>query len=256
MSRDNTALLPIRRDGHVVTMTLNRPEVRNAVNHALLEQLDAALDELQRDPPRILILGATAPGFCAGIDLKESRNATAEFAHARVTLMHRVLDKLRRFPAPVITAIDGVCAGLGTELAISGDLRIASPTSRFGYPEPRVAVPSPAFHLVNLVGLSRAQDLLLTARWMGADEAERVGLVSRIAVDVDAAARELADVVARLAPVSLSLTKENLSLSVRIGVEAATRHHIDGVTSAAWSRDRAEALAAFAERREPTFTGA
>ena len=166
--------------------------------------------------------------------------------------MHRVLDKLRRFPSPVITAIDGVCAGLGTELAISGDLRVASPGSRFGYPGPRVAVPSPAHHLVALV---RAQDLLLTARWMGADEGERIGLVSRVADDVDIAARELAAEVAKLSPISLMLTKENMSLSIHAGVEAASRHHIDGVTSAAWTSGRAEALAAFAERREPSFTG-
>ncbi|HMM40458.1 MAG TPA: enoyl-CoA hydratase/isomerase family protein [Thermomicrobiales bacterium] len=247
--------LLIASDGQVVTWTLNRPAVRNAVNLALLQRLDAELDALRREPPRVLILGATAPGFSAGIDLKESRGASAEFAHQRVTLMHRVLDKLRRFPSPVITAIDGVCAGLGTELAISGDLRVASPGSRFGYPEPRVAVPSPAHHLVALVGLARAQDLLLTARWMGADEGERIGLVSRVADDVDIAARELAAEVAKLSPISLMLTKENMSLSIHAGVEAASRHHIDGVTSAAWTSDRAEALAAFAERREPSFTG-
>ncbi len=247
--------LLVEADGDITIWSLNRPAVRNAVNLALLERLDVELDALRHDRPRVLILRATAPGFCAGIDLKESRGATAEFAHARVTLMHRVLDKLRRFPSPVITAIDGVCAGLGTELAISGDLRIASPASRFSYPEPKVAVPSPAHHLIALVGLARAQDLLLTARWMGAAEAERIGLVSQIADDVDAAARELAAEVAKLAPISLLLTKENMSLSVHAGAEAASRHHIDGVTSAAWTSDRAEALAAFAERREPSFTG-
>lgn len=247
--------LRVETDGEVVIWTLNRPAVRNAVNFALLHRLDGELDALRRDPPRVLILGAAPPGFSAGIDLKESRGATAEFAHARVTLMHRVLEKLRRFPSPVITAIDGVCAGLGTELAISGDLRVASPSSRFSYPEPRVAVPSPAHYLIALVGLARAQDLLLTARWLDAAEAERIGLVTRVVDSPDEAARELATEVAKLAPLSIMLTKENLSLSIHAGAEAASRHHIDGVTSAAWTNDRAEALAAFAERREPSFTG-
>ncbi|HQZ88862.1 MAG TPA: enoyl-CoA hydratase/isomerase family protein [Thermomicrobiales bacterium] len=254
MNATESSLL-VAADGDIVTWTLNRPAVRNAVNLALLELLDAELDALRRNPPRVLILGATAPGFCAGIDLKESRDASAEFAHVRVTLMHQVLDKLRRFPSPVITAIDGACAGLGAELAISGDLRVASPTSRFGYPEPRVAVPSPSHHLISLVGLARAQDLLLTARWVPAPEAESFGIVSRIAVDADTAAQELAAQVAKLAPRSLMLTKENMNLSIRAGAEAASRHHIDGVTSSAWTSDRAEALAAFAERREPSFTG-
>jgi len=239
----------------IVTWTLNRPAVRNAVNLALLERLDAELDALKQNPPRVLILGATAPGFCAGIDLKESHGATADFAHKRVALMHGVLDKLRRFPCPVITAIDGACAGLGAEIAISADLRVASPSSRIGYPEPRVAVPSPAFHLVALVGMARAQDLLLTARWVEAEEALRMGIFSRIAEDPDEAALALARQVAKLSPTSLTLTKHNIYLSLNQGVAAASHHHIDGVTSAAWTSDRAEALAAFAEKREPTFTG-
>lgn len=252
---EHDASLLMEQSGAIAVWTINRPAVRNAVNLALLERLDAELDALARNPPRVLILGATAPGFCAGIDLKESRDATAEFAHTRVALMHRVLNKLRRFPSPVITAIDGACAGLGTEIAISGDLRVATPASRFSYPEPKVAVPSPAHHLVALVGLSRAQDLLLTARWMGAAEAERVGLVTRVVEDADAAARELAAEVARLSPRSLVLTKENVYLSLDAGGDAASHHHIDGVTSAAWTSDRVEALAAFAERRDPIFTG-
>ncbi|MCO5175589.1 MAG: enoyl-CoA hydratase/isomerase family protein [Thermomicrobiales bacterium] len=254
MSEDRSLLTTEAVDG-IVTWTLNRPAVRNAVNLALLEQLDAELDALRQSPPRVLILGATAPGFCAGIDLKESQGATADFAHKRVALMHRVLDKLRRFPCPVITAINGVCAGLGAEIAISGDLRIASPSARLGYPEPRVAVPSPAFHLVTLIGMARAQDLLLTARWVGAEEALQFGIFNRIAEGVDAAARDLAMEVAKLSPMSLTLTKENIYLGVCDGAAAASHHHIDGVTSAAWTSDRTEALAAFAEKREPSFTG-
>lgn len=255
MSASESSLL-IEANGGIVTWTLNRPAVRNAVNLALLERLDAELDALKQNPPRVLILGATAPGFCAGIDLKESQGATVYFAHKRVALMHVVLDKLRRFPCPVITAINGACAGLGAEIAISGDLRVASPSSRIGYPEPRVAVPSPAFHLVALVGMARAQDLLLTARWVGAEEAMQFGIFNRIAEDVDDAAHALATEVAKLSPTSLTLTKENIYLGVRDGAAAASHHHIDGVTSAAWTTDRTEALAAFAEKREPKFTGA
>lgn len=243
------------RDEHVARLTLNRPLARNAVTFAMLERIEALLDELYRDLPRVLIVGATAPGFSAGIDLKEARDASVELVHARVTLMHRVLRKLRHLPAPVITVIDGVAVGLGCELAISGDLRLASPASRFSYAEVRVAVPSPSHHLIWLVGLARAQDLLLTGRWMEADEAERVGFATRLCADPAAAARDLADELLRLAPLSVAATKENMRMSVTAGLEAATQHHIDGVTSAAWTSDRREALTAFAERREPTFTG-
>lgn len=247
--------LELERDAHIATLTINRPAVRNAVKFAMLEHLEMILDELHRDLPRALIVRAAAPGFSSGIDLKEARDASTERVHARVTLMHRVLRKLRHLPAPVIVAVDGVAVGLGCELVISGDLRLASRASRFSYAEVRVAVPSPSHHLIWLVGLARAQDLLLTGRWLEAEEAERIGFITRVVDDPDVAARALAEDLCRLAPLSVSATKENMRMSVTAGLEAATQHHIDGVTSAAWTSDRREALAAFAERREPHFTG-
>lgn len=250
----STAVLVERIDG-IATITLNRPESRNALNLPALELLEETLDLLAAEPPRVVILRASTPGFCAGIDLKESREATSEFAGARSTTMHRTLGKLRRFPAPVIVAIDGVAAGLGCELAISGDLRYASLDSRFSYPEPRVAVPSPAHHLIWLIGLGRAQEMLLTAHWIGGEEAERSGLVTRIVPDPEQAAREMAAHLLTLSPLSLRVTKENIWRALDEGGEAATWHHIDAVAHAAGTADRREALAAFAEKRAPRFTG-
>lgn len=247
--------LIVAREGEIATITLNRPRSRNAVNLPMLLELERTLDALRAEPPRAVILRATAPGFCSGIDLKESREATPEFALFRVSAMHRVLGKLRSLAVPVIAAIDGVCTGLGCELAISGDLRLATAASRFCYTEPRVAVPSPAHHLVRLIGLARAQEMLLTARWVEAEEAERSGLVTRIVADADEAARELAARVAELAPHAVAWTKANLWLSIKEGAEAATLHHSAGIGIAAGMEDRREALAAFNEKRAPRFTG-
>jgi enoyl-CoA hydratase/carnithine racemase len=97
--------------------------------------------------------------------------------------------------------------------------------------------------------------MLLTARWVPADEAERWGLVTRIVDDPDAAAAELAAQLCRLSPMSLALTKESLWLAIEAGVDTATEHHIAGVARAAGTRDRREALSAFQERREPRFIG-
>jgi enoyl-CoA hydratase/carnithine racemase len=119
----------------------------------------------------------------------------------------------------------------------------------------RVAVPSPSHHLVWLVGLARAQDLLLTGRWLDAEEAQRIGFLTRLADDPETEAWALAEQVCRLAPLAVSDTKENLRLSMNAGLDAATQHHIDHVTSAAWTSDRSEALTAFVEKREPRFTG-
>lgn len=240
-------------DDDIVTLKLNRPAVRNAVNIDLLIELDKTLDGLYLDQPRVIVLTATPPGFCAGIDLKESRETSAEFARHRVSIMHRVLRKLRLIPVPVISAIDGFTAGLGTELMISGDLRFATRGSRFSYPEPRVAVPSPAHRLVWLIGLTRAQDMLLTARWVPAEEGERIGLVTRVVDDLDAAVGEAIETIRGLSPLALAMTKENLWASVQAGSEGASVHHIAGVALSATTDDRHEALSAFLEKRAPRF---
>jgi enoyl-CoA hydratase/carnithine racemase len=253
MSEERAIL--VDRGGQVATITLNRPAVRNAMNYPALELLEQELDALAADLPRVLILRGTSPGFCSGIDLKESREATPEFANRRVTLMHRVLRKLRRFPAPVIIAVDGVATGLGCELAISGDIRIANRAARYAYPELRVAVPSPSHHLVWLIGLARAQDMLLTARWVDADEAERFGVATRVVDDIDAALSAEVERLLKLAPRSLIDTKANIWQAIDAGADAATEHHIAGVTHAAGTDDRREALAAFAEKRDPVFRG-
>jgi enoyl-CoA hydratase/carnithine racemase len=245
----------VRREGRIATLTLNRPKVHNAVNLPMLEQMETEIDHLAADPPWAIILNATTPGFCAGIDLKESRDATPEFARQRVTTMHRVLRKLRRIPVPVIAAVDGVAAGLGCELVISADLRIASAESRLGYPEPRVGVPSPSHHLIWLIGLARAQDLLLTARWVEGHEAAHLGLVTLVAPHPEQSAQALAEQVTSLAPFSITQTKENIWRAIDAGADTASEHHIDGVHRAASTNDRREALAAFAEKRPPRFTG-
>lgn len=250
-----TESIRLERGDRLAELIIDRPESRNAINFEMLQTLELHLDDLHRNPPRLLVLKAAEPGFCAGIDLKESREASGDFVRTRVTTMHRCLKKLRSLPAPVIGAINGVAVGLGCELAISPDLRVVTPDSRFSYPEPRVAVPSPTSHLVWLIGLAKAQDMLLTARWIEAEEAEQFGLATHIAEDLDRAVLELSDQILDLAPLSMRRTKENLWITMTEGVEAASKHHQDGVTEAADTEDRTEALRAFAEKRPPEFTG-
>jgi enoyl-CoA hydratase/carnithine racemase len=251
---ENESLL-VAHDGDIATLTLNRPRYRNAINLETLELLNAAADDIMANPPRAVVLRAASPGFCSGVDLKESREATPDFARARVTLMHDVLGKLRRMPVPIVAAIDGVAVGLGCELVISADIRLATVGSSFGYPEPRVAVPSPAHHLICLIGLARAQDMLLTARTVDAEEAASFGLVTRVVENVERSAQETARQIADLAPYSIAQTKANIAISIAPGAQESSAHHIGGVHHAATMADRREALAAFAEKRPPVFTG-
>jgi enoyl-CoA hydratase/carnithine racemase len=247
--------ITLEQKGGVAELTISRPESRNAINFPMLQALETYLDDLHANPPALLIFKGADPGFCAGIDLKESREATSGFVGERVSTMHRVLNKLRSLPSPVIGAINGVAVGLGCELAISADLRIATPDARFSYPEPRLAVPSPTQHLVWLIGLAKAQDMLLTARWIEAPEAVEIGLATRVTDDLDGTIGELTEQLLALAPLSMRRTKENLWITMTEGIRAASEHHIRGVTEAADTDDRKEALRAFAEKRSPRFAG-
>ena len=240
-------------DAEISVLTLNRPAAYNALRYADLETLSAAIATLEARPPRVVILTAAEPGFCSGVDLKEGREATSDFARTRSTFMQWVLGRLRMLPCPVIAALDGVAIGLGCELAISADLRIASPGSRFRYPEPRVAVPSPTFYLAQLIGFARTQDMLLTARWIEAAEAHQWGLVTSLDDDPLGAARARAGELLQMSPFALAKTKENLVVAMNADQTTAIRHHIDHVAAAAGTPDRQEALTAFAERREPDF---
>ena len=253
MTEERAILL--ERDGAVATLRLNRPAALNAMNTDALEQLEHALDTLLADPPRVVVLRGAGSSFCSGIDLKEMRVSTPERVNQTVALMHRVLHNLRRFPSPVVSVVHGVATGLGCELAISGDIRIAHRAARFSYPEPHVAVPSPAHHLVWLIGLARAQDLLLTARWVDAGEAASVGLVTRLTDDIDAAVDAEVERLLRLSPRSLVDTKANIWRAIDEGATAASQHHIAGVTYAAATADFREGLTAFAEKRQPAFRG-
>jgi enoyl-CoA hydratase/carnithine racemase len=218
-----------------------------------LERLNEIVASIEGRPPRVLILTASDPGFSSGVDLKESREATTEFARTRSTFMQWILQRIRMLPCPVIAAIDGVAIGLGCELAISADLRLAAPSSRFRYPEPAIAVPSPTYYLAQIIGVARTQDMLLTARWIEAEEAASWGLVTTIVEKPLEAAKDLATQMLDLSPMALAKTKENLVIAMQSDMTTAVRHHIDYVAASAGSPDRAEALAAFAERRKPNF---
>lgn len=255
MSLDDAPVL-LAFDGDTATLTLNRPRYRNAADLALLEALIEAAERLERERPRVVLLRGAGPAFCAGIDLRAMQAADTPAATRHlIATMHRALSDLRALTVPVVAVIQGACVGLGVELAISADLRIAAPTARFSYREPAVAVPSPAWRLIQVVGLARAQDLLLTARWVDAEEALALGLVSRVAEDAEASAREVTEQIAALAPLAVVETKRNIALSLNQGTAAAAQHHVDAVVAARQTEDGHEALAAFAEKREPRFVG-
>lgn len=183
-----------RRDA-VEIVRLARPDVRNAMNTALLEELVAVLDELAGDDQlRALVVSTTSErALSAGADVGEELDAAGGVA--RMELFCEVYTGLEAFPAPTVAVCVGNCVGAGAELAAGCDLRVAGDNLKLAWAGGRLGVPVGPARLVPLVGLSRAKELILTGRVVGAEEAERIGLAHRVApaAEAEAAAIELAE---------------------------------------------------------------
>jgi enoyl-CoA hydratase/carnithine racemase len=252
-------------DGSVGVALLDRPERRNALDAEMCAALTEHL-EAHPDLRALVIGGAGEQAFCAGADLGRraadhgggglEHGGGDSFRPAFDALLGAIVD----YPSPVIAAVNGAAVGAGMQLAVACDLRVVAAHATFGIPAARIGVliTSPnVTRLIDVVGQAMARDLLLTARTLDVDEAERVGLVQRRAPDALAAARDLAYEIAALAPLSVAGHKRALDLVAearRLG-SAASSELSDLETRAFASDDLREGLAAFAEKRPPRFEG-
>src|SRR6201995_4766108 len=195
----NYNTIQIARDGYVATITLNRPDKRNAISYELIDELLRALDEASESDARVLILTGAGKAFCSGMDLDNLKaltsNSEADNLHDSET-MARLFRGLYEFPKPPTAAVNGPAIAGGCGLATLCDFTIASAEAKFGYSEVRIGF-LPAIvstFLLRQVGEKHARDLLLTGRIFGAEEAVRMNLVNEIVAPdkLQSRARELA----------------------------------------------------------------
>ena len=251
---------------HIATITLNRPEVRNALNHEAYAQLEAAFRQAQHDTEvRCVLLTGADPAFCSGDDVKAimlgaERSATVAQLHAvrpRPTpAALAVLDCDR----PVIAAVNGPAVGWGMDLALFCDIRIASERARFGELFIRrglIADLGGLWRLPQVVGPSRAAELLFTGDVIDAREAERIGLVSRVVPHEQllTAARELAARIAANAPLALRYMKEGLRRATYGDVHELGAYVGRTLGYLFTTEDHREGALSFVERRVPVFKG-
>lgn len=203
------ATLRVTRTEAAVEVLLDRPDARNAINQAMVDELHAVCDELQQEP-RILLISGAGGIFASGADIAELRERRAADALAGINT--GLFDRIATLPMPVIAAIDGYALGGGAELAYAADFRIASPSLRIGNPEPSLGILAAAgasWRLRELVGEPLAKEILLAGRILSADEALAAHLVTEIhpADRLLGAARALADRILRGSPAALQATK-------------------------------------------------
>jgi 2-(1,2-epoxy-1,2-dihydrophenyl)acetyl-CoA isomerase len=251
-----------RRDT-VATITLNRPDARNALDIVMRRELIAALDEVEADAAaRVLILTGAGGHFCAGGDVKtmrEKRHTAAE-GRARVELLNAMVRRLVDFPKPTIAMVDGYAVGAGSNLALCCDLIVASDRAKFGELFWKIGlVPDGGgtWLLPRVVGLARAKELIFTADVIDAAEALRIGLVNRVVpvAELEAATRALAEKIAAGPPAVLKMAKHMVNRAATSDLAAALDLEAFSQGLAIASEDHQEGLRAFFEKRPPRFTG-
>lgn len=240
----------------VFTATLNRPDKRNAIDAAMIEELAALIQRAELDAAvRVLVLRGAGKDFCAGMDLEEllrSVDRTMEQNRAAAMRFGGLFLDLRALPKPVIAVVQGRALAGGCGLATACDLVLAAESAQFGYTEvQRGFVPALVMNMLRrAVGEKIAFDLAATGRLMSAREAERVGLVSRVWSDADFAvgADELVRSIARLSPTALALTKQQLYRLDGVGFEDGIRLSADVNAVSRTTPDFRAAIAAFLKK--------
>ncbi len=255
------SMLKLGFEERIATLTLSRPEKRNAISRVLMEELLEALQAVEQSPAQVLILSAEGKAFCAGMDLEDLRALTEQSSEENLRhsqLIATLFRALYRFPKMTIAAVNGAAIAGGAGIATLCDFTLASTAATFGFTEVRIGF-LPAIvssFLVRQVGDKHARDLLLTGRIISADEAYRMGLVNEVveAMHLEAGARRLAEQLLENSPASLRATKALLRSYAGDGLERELELGLEANAEMRKTKDFQEGVRSFLERRKPRWS--
>ena len=258
----NDKLLLCELEDQVATLTLNRPEVMNSFNFAMLKALKAQIDEIRFDAGVrvVIITGAGEKAFSAGADLKERATMSPVDVRKFIFTIRNLFTDIEELGKPVIAAVNGAAFGGGTELALASDIRIAAENASMGLTETRLAIIPGAGgtqRLPRLVGRGKAKELIFTGRRVGAREALEIGLVNQVCPieDLLIESRKMAAMICETGPIAI----EQAKYAINKGIETDMTTGLAIESNAYWvtipTEDRLEGLKAFREKRKPVYKG-
>jgi methylglutaconyl-CoA hydratase len=250
----------VAEDECVRTITLNRPERRNAMTPAMQLELIEAMEVAAISSSRVVVFKGAGDGFCSGLDLTALQNLSDQSAadhRADAERIARLFRTLYELPLPTIAAVQGAAIAGGTGLATICDFTLAVPTAKFGYTEARIGfVPALVSAFLALqIGDKQARDLLLTGRLFDAAEAYRLGLVTQLVApeELDNCVRTLAQVLVANSPDSMTGTKRLLAAQNKLWLDSAIALGMEANAQARETADFKEGIAAFLEKRKPIW---
>jgi enoyl-CoA hydratase / 3-hydroxyacyl-CoA dehydrogenase len=254
-------LVRVERDGPVVWVLLDRPEVLNSLNSDLLDQVESTFRSLEREHGvRVVVLAGSSPVFAAGADIAEMERKTLAEGIEFGFVGQRVAERVERFPAPVIALVEGYALGGGLELALAADFIVAADGAQLGLPEVTVGIHpgmGGATRLTRLIGRAKTKLLTYTGVPVSAEEAYRLGFVVKVypAATIRSDVQALAETIASRAPLGVRWVKKVIDQGLDASLPGAL--HLEGVSAGQTfgTQDRTEGMRAFLERRKPNFEG-
>ncbi|CEF66557.1 Methylglutaconyl-CoA hydratase, mitochondrial [Strongyloides ratti] len=244
----------------IVLIKMTNPSTKNALSKLMVKQLIENLDNLKFDKEaRVVILKSDVPGaFCTGADLKERKLMSPEEVPKFVDTLRQMTVKFSSLPIPVIAVVDGYALGGGLEVALSCDVRVAGYKAKMGLTETKLAIIPGAGgtqRLSRIVGPAKAKELILTARIIDGKEGEKIGLVNCCVPNPDDEALEMAKQILKTGPIASKLAKLAINEGIEVSLNQGFTIEQQCYAQVIPTKDRVEALAAFAEKREPIFKG-
>lgn len=254
--------ITLAREGNIGIITVNRPEVLNALNRQTLMELKTAFLEFDEDAKirAFIVTGSGPKAFVAGADINELNGLSPIEGLKFMHLGQEVFGLLEKMGTPSIAAVNGYALGGGCELAMACDLRVASTNAKFGQPEIKLGnIPGwgGTQRLPRLIGKTKAKELIFTGKFITAEEAEKLGLVNKVVPPDELlnAAKELARAVAAMAPVAVRMAKAAIDQGTETALEVGLNLEAQGVAMCLTTADQKEGVRAFFEKRTPVFRG-